>query len=277
MLNTSQKERFNRAIQLEKSGDYSTALNEYFSIIRENSSFREAYINLGVIYSRINRLTEAMKCYEKALSMGEDFQTYFNMGCIYYKVSKYKKAIINLEKSRNLNSSFTLASLVMGLCFSRLNNIKAAETNFKNVLKIWPQNRVALTALAIIYYNQDKYNDSIKLLNRLLKLDEKNTKIRELKSDILYKTGRIDESAEEIKSLRTISDGYKYFDEFIKSVPVEVYTDKYGTIDDKIELLKSMADSGKNCLISLSLCHLFKGETDIAIDYLFSAKKILLT
>ena len=55
--------------------------------------------------------------------------------------------------------------------------------------------------------------------------------------------------------------------------PVESFTDKYGTIDDKIETLNERIKEDANSLISLSLCHLLKGDTDTAIDYLFKSKK----
>lgn len=264
--------RFNYAVQLEKDGDYITALSVYISIIKMDKTFRDVYINLGSLYSRMSRLDEAMKAYKLALKLKEDFITYFNIGCIYYKHSEYKKAVINLEKSRQFNSSFALALQVMGLCYSRMNNIKAAETNFLEVLKIWPSNRVALTALSIIYYNNSRFDESILFLNRLLSIDPENSKIRELKSNIHYNREEFDESKQEIKDIKKISDGYKIYDEYIKSVPVEAYTDKYGTLEEKIEILNNSNPDREN-LITLSLCHLFKGETDTAIDYLFEARK----
>lgn len=264
-------ERFNYAIQLEKDGDYITALSEYISIIRLDRNFRDVYINLGSLYSRMNRLDEAMKAYKVALKLKEDFITYFNIGCIYYKNGDYKKAVINLEKSRIFNSNFALALQVMGLCYSRMNNIKAAEVNFLNVLEIWPTNRVALTALSIIYYNNSRFDDSLFFLNKLLSFDPENSKLKEIKYNIHYKREEFDSSKQEIKDIKKISDGYRMYDEYIKSVPVEAYSDKYGTLDEKIDFLRSNPD--RDNLITLSLCHLFKGETDTAIDYLFEARK----
>jgi len=71
----------------------------------------------------------------------------------------------------------------------------------------------ALTALAIIYYNSNRYDRSLRLLDKLIQMDADNIKIRELKSDILLKTGRINESAAEIKVIKRKSDGYRYYDE----------------------------------------------------------------
>lgn len=273
MTGISTNKKFNNAVQYEKLGDYENAQKEYISIITIDPMFRPAYVNLGSLYSRMNHFVESMKCYEAALSLGKDYITFFNIGCILYKMNDYSKALKNLNLSSSLNNTFALSKLVVGLCHSRLNNLADAETNFLDVLKISPDNRVSLTALAIIYYNKKTYDRSLQILNRILYIDANNNKLRELKSNILLIIGRIDESAREIKILKRNSDGYTYFDEFIKSIPVDCLTDKYGTIDNKIEALKNTNKSNGDNLISLSLCHLFKGDTDTAIDYLFKFKK----
>lgn len=266
---------FNRAVQYEKDGDYENAQKAYISVITTDPGFRPAYVNLGSLYSRMNFFTESMRCFEAALILGEDYITYFNIGCTLYKMNDYTRALKNLKLSISLNKQFALSKLVSGLCLSRLNKLSDAENYFLDVLKIMPDNRVALTALAIIYYNRNNYNLSLQMLNRILYLDANNVKLREMKSDILLKTGRIDESVKEIKIIKQKAAGYRYFDEFIQSIPVDALTDKYGTIDNKIDSLKKN-DLDSHALISLSLCHLFKGETDAAIDYLFKYKKTFL-
>lgn len=267
---------FNRAVQHEKDGDYEKAQKTYLSIITADPAFRPAYVNLGSLYSRMNHLAESMRCFEAALELGRDYITYFNMGCTLYKLNDYAKALKQLEHSISMNRHFALSKLVAGLCLSRLNNLSDAEHYFLDVLKILPDNRVSLTALAIIYYNKNDFDHSLQMLNRILYMDAENIKLREMKSDILLKNGQIDESVKEIKIIKRKADGYRYFDEFIQSVPVDALTDKYGTIDTKIDSLKKKNDTDTNSLISLSLCHLFKGETDTAIDYLFKFKKTFL-
>lgn len=264
-------DRLNNAASLEKNEDASSALNEYVSIIERDSANREACLNLGSLYFRLKRYRDAENFFLKAISIDEEYSAYYNLGSLYYRMGEYKKSVLNLEKSRRLNVSFYLASLVMGLSYSRMNNIKAAETNFLNVLKSDKENRVAITALAIIYYNEGRLDEALNFLERIT--DKENLKINEFKANILYRSGKITETADEIKGIARLSDGYRYYDNFIKSIPVEVYSDKYGDIDQKIELLKEKAVNDRDSLISLSLCHLLKGETETAIDYLFEAKK----
>ncbi|MDX9907554.1 MAG: tetratricopeptide repeat protein [Bacteroidales bacterium] len=273
MDSRSSDTQFNEALRLEKQCDLDGAMNAYMELLRKDPDYRNAYINLGSLYSRLNKLQEAMQCYRAALTLGSDYITHFNMGCIYYKIGKYSNALDYLAKSFDMNKAFYLSLLVSGLCYSRLNKLQNAEESFLQVLQLAPGNRVALTALAIIYYNTSRYDRSLALLDRIVTLDNEAITPRELKSDILLKLGRIDESAKITKEIAARSDGYRYFEEYIKSIPVEIFSDRYGTMDEKISSLQVKIHTDTENLIALSLCHLLKGDTETAIDYLYKYKK----
>jgi len=145
-------ERFNSAIQFERNGDYQLALREYSAIIGERSDFREAYINMGTLYARMERFGEALASFGRALELAEDCATHFNMGSTLYRMGDYKKAIIALDRAKKINPDFSPASLIMGLSFSRMGNHRAAEICFRTVIRLSPDNSVALTALSILYY-----------------------------------------------------------------------------------------------------------------------------
>jgi len=272
-MNKSIADTFASAQAHEKNKDYKSAIGLYLSVITQDKRNRAAYVNLGSLYSKMNMFSDAVKCYQRALSLGSDYMTHFNIGCIYYRMGQYKKAVINLEKSRSLRTDFYLSPLVIGLSYSKLKNTRAAESNFIDVLKIVPGQKVASTALALLYYNDKRYDAAISIIDQMTGNESVSVALREIKSRILYQTGKIDESATEIKSLKKISNGYTYYDQFISSIPVDTFSDKYGTLDDKISILASSEKSDSQKLLSLSLCYLFKGDTDKAIDYLFQAKK----
>jgi len=277
MRDSTSLERFNNALRLEKEGNYVMAMHEYMAAIESDSSNREAYLNLGSLYSRMNRLGEAMECYRKALELGDDYLVHFNMGSLLYKTGEYKQAVLALEKSRRLNGSFTLTLLVMGLSFSRMRNHAAAEACFERVLELDTDNRVALTALAIIELDRKNYEHSLDLIDRILAADAANGSARRLRADVLYRMNRLDESADEIKSLRSEEDDYRAYDDFIRSIPLEIYTDRYGTIEEKIASLGEKTGPGdRDGLLSLSLCYLLTGDSERAIDLLFEAKKSIM-
>jgi hypothetical protein len=130
-----------------------------------------------------------------------------------------------------------------------------------------PTNRTALTALSILYHNQGRINESLNLVNKVTTLYKPGTNLVKLK------TGLIKKSINGIYKTKNNNSGkLDEYDKYIQSVPVEIFTDRYGTITEKIEKLKSEADKNSRNLISLSLCHLFAGNTDSALEYLMAAR-----
>ena len=268
--------RFARAVEYEKTGEYMLALQEYLTLTKEEAPLRQALVNLGSLYSRMGDPDNAMSCYARAVELEEDYLAWFNIGSLHYKRSEWKQAVISLEKSRRLNGAFPLAVLVMGLSYSRMGNVRAAERCFADVLEVQPRSEVALTALAILCFDNAKFNQALDLVDRLLEIKPDNAGIKKLRSKILFSIGRSSESAEMIKSFKDEDPGYRGFDTFVQSVPVEIYDDRFGSIDEKIEKLevKVSGNEKPEDMIALSLCYLLKGESDRAIDCLFRARDI---
>jgi tetratricopeptide (TPR) repeat protein len=252
--------------------DYSK-LNYIVETIKENPTKRKLYIQLAVELTKLNSFDQAIKSFNKANLLSEDYITFYNIGSLYYKKNDFKNAILALEKSKNLNNKFYMTFLLTGLCYGRLNNFKAAESNFINVITNAPENITALTALAILYFNQGKINDSLKILEKIPGTNDKADSIQKIKSEILFNSGKITESVNEMKNFKDSSVKFKGFNDYIKSIPVSILTDKYGTIEEKILKLENQRTKTSSDLISLSLCCLFSGDTDSAIDYLFEARE----
>ena len=252
--------------------DYSK-LNHIVESIKENPDKRELYIQLAIELTKINRLDQAIKSFNKANQLSEDYITLYNIGSLYYKKNDFKNAILSLEKSKHLNNKFYMTFLLTGLCYGRLNNFKAAEINFINVIMNDPENTTALTALSILYFNQGRTNDSLEVLGWIPNTKDNSDTIQKIKSEILFNSGKVSESVKEMKKVKDSSVKFKPFNDYIKSIPVSILTDKYGTIEEKISKLENHPSKTSSDLISLSLCCLFSGDTDSAIDYLFEARE----
>jgi len=247
-------------------------LNLIVESIKENPSNRDSYIELAVELTKKKRFDQAIKSFHKANSLKEDYITLYNIGCLYYKKNDFKNAIIVLEKSKIINNKFHMIYLLAGLCYGRLNNFKASESNFINVIMTDPDNTTALTALSVLYYNQGRVEESLNIIKRISSVNSNANTIRKIKSEILFNSGKTVESANEIKQFKNSSEKFKNFNNYIKSIPVAILTDKYGSIEEKIHKLENEPAKSRDSLISLSLCHLFSGNTDSAIDYLIEAR-----
>jgi tetratricopeptide (TPR) repeat protein len=278
MKGSSITDRFNRALEYERSGHIDMAMQEYSTILSDNMAHRDSLVNLGALYSRIEKPAEAMDCFEKALELGEDYLIHFNIGSLHYKSGHYKKAVLALDRSRKFNRGGLLPVLVMGLSFSRLKNYRAADICFTSVLNRWPDNRVALTALAIVSFEKKEYERALHLLDRIIASGTDNSTIRKFRSNVLYHLGRLEESARELKSVKSTRDEFRRFDDYARSLSAEVYTDKYGSIESKIASLEAHASDAadRDVYIALSFCHLLKGDSDKAVDCLYMARKDFL-
>ena len=266
---------FGKALEFEKKGEFMMALQEYANLAHGTPPYRPALINLGALYSRMNRFDDAMLCYQNAISIEDDSLAWFNIGSLHYKRCEYKKAVIACERARRLDALFVLPILVMGLSFSHLKNFKAAEKSFVDVLSLSPVNEVALTALTILYYEKGRHHQALEMADRLLSTYPTKDRVRNLRSKILFNLGRMMETAEEIKRVKETDERYTVYTQFVESVPVEVYDDRYGSIEDKIQLLeeKTSEESRPGDMIALSLCYLFKGDADHAIDCLLKTRE----
>jgi len=244
-------------------------------LARKIKTPRNIYMTVAAEFFKHNYKDMALKYFRKADSIKSDYLSLYNIGCLYYSMNEYKKSVITLEHAKEENSDFSMIYLVTGLSYSMMSNSKAAESNFITVLMSDPGNETALTALSIMYYNRGEFKDSMRLIDFYKSRNKSNKNLNRLKTNILYETGKLQELVEEIKNTRKTNSEYKIYDDYIKSVKVQVFTDKYGTIDQKIEKLKTGEGDQKRNLISLSLCHLFSGNTDSAIEYLFQARELV--
>ncbi|MCX7678521.1 MAG: tetratricopeptide repeat protein [Spirochaetes bacterium] len=266
---------FDRCVALEKEGKIDEAIDAYELLIAEFGGAKEIFINLGALYARKCRYDDALRSFMSALQHGEDCLTHYNIGAVLYRLRNFEKAIPHLRSAVNLNPQFVLAILVMGLCYSRINDVISARECFEKVLEFWPNNLVALTALALIHFQVQEFRKAMEYVDAVLRLDSANQEMQKFRAKILYRMKNYNEYVHAIKKIKNISREYLIFDEFVQTLPLDLFTDKYGNINQKIDQLKKEVHEKQDAsrMISLSLCHLLKGETDEAIEWLVEASR----
>lgn len=264
---------FLQAIECERKADYTGAVRAYRSLAAENPPYRPAVVNLGSLYSRMELFDDAIECFSRALTISEDHLSWFNLGSVLYRKNDFKQAVIAFERARRVNPSFTLATLVMGLSLRKMKHIPAAEKCFIEVLAADPVNEVALVALSVIAYDESRYDRALALIERLIEKRPDSVSAKKMRGKILLSLGRSD-GADDLKQAAKEDEGFTRFDRMMTDIPQSAFTDARGTLDEKIERLeeKIEAEPKKEDFLTLSLCCLFNGESDRAIDYLFMAK-----
>ncbi|MBP9021848.1 MAG: tetratricopeptide repeat protein [Spirochaetes bacterium] len=274
--NFESKSKFEQAYYFEKQGKTEEAIHYYAGIGKDEPRHREALLSMAALYSKLNRTIDSLFCFEKAVSIEPDYLSIFNIGNIYYKLSDYKKAVLFFDRARGMKESFMPAKLMLGLAFSRMNNLTAAESCFHEVLTVSPANEVALIALSMLKYERGDFESSEELSNRILLINPSNVTAKKLRYKVLLNLGRIEESKEEVLDLSKTDKKYTDYSTYVSALPLETFSDKYGTMESKIETLEKKAEETHDpkTMVSLSLCYLLRGDSDSAIEFLYKAREV---
>lgn len=81
--------RFSRAVILQRSGEYSQALQEYQTFIKaaesldiDSTTYAEVYINMGSTYMKLSQYSQAKECFLKGIEMREMGSAYLNLALL---------------------------------------------------------------------------------------------------------------------------------------------------------------------------------------------------
>ena len=116
-----------------------------------NKNKHKFFYWIGLSNLELNNLLEAENYLIKAIKDKPDNSLYhLILGDIYYQRKKYEKAIISLNNSLSLNKNQKKAYSLSALTQLELGNKNLALSAFKNVLKIDPNNVLALNQIKIL-------------------------------------------------------------------------------------------------------------------------------
>ena len=266
------QEEFQKALKLEQEGKFAEALQIYVSILEYDTSQRAALLNLGSLYYRMNKYDKALECYTKALQLKEDYIAFFNMGIMFFRLGYYKKAIISLNQCKKLNPHFLPAILLKGIAFSKLKHYNSAVSSFKQVLRYDPINKVALTALILLYYDLGDFNDAFYYL-QLYRIQYSSFKFKEISSEIILQCAKQD-----TEKVSTSMQQFKFntFDEYITTVSDIIINNTKSELNNKIRTLEQQMidDPNPHTSLTLSLYNLLTGNRQKAFHYLTKASEL---
>lgn len=259
---------FNKALEEENSGNYKKALEYYRMTLQIDTNFFDSWLNAGAIYSKTGKPEKAKYCYQKAIASRPDPRAYYNLASMYFKEEKYEKVEETLLSLLKKDSHFLPAHLLLGYSYGRTGEKDKAEISIKNVLSLDPENKAALTALAFLYYEEEKDHLALRYADRILTRYPRDIVIQKLKSNLFLRRGNEKES---IHTLKTIADE----DPKLQKIYNQMANEENQEIKKKI-LNKKMATEKKQNKnqkdwFDLSIMNLLDGNPQTAMDYLLNA------
>ncbi|MCF6807482.1 tetratricopeptide repeat protein [Thiotrichales bacterium 19S9-12] len=135
----------------------------YFTqIVGLNPKHHEAYYNLAIILSILNKLDEAIINYKKVIQIQPDYyKAHYGLASIYLKQNKFNKAADLLKKAVQINPNHYQSHNSLGVALHNLDQLDNATTHYKIAAKLNPRFDTAYYNLAQLLKDQLKLHKAI--------------------------------------------------------------------------------------------------------------------
>lgn len=187
-LNPRSKETLNYLGYLSmRFKKYDEAIGYYKKAISIDPDYSEAMNNLGVTYAETENWDEALRYFESALSnpmYNTPEMAYANKGYVLYMKGDYSSAERAVKEALVRNRQFPLASYVLGLVYTKLDNDDDAIEEFKKAIGMAPGYAEAHMALAKTYVRSGNKAKALKHFEAVLENDKNPLRLREASEQI---------------------------------------------------------------------------------------------
>jgi len=152
-------------------GKISEAIIFFQKSIDLDSSFVEGYYNLARAKSLKRQFDQAINAYKKTIKLSpKHHRAWNNLGWIYMIKKDYKKATKHFKKALEMKPDYSVAYLNLGTISLLQKNLDQAEKEFKTFIKQKPNSPDGYRNLATVYQQKQQFDDAISAFRALLKI-----------------------------------------------------------------------------------------------------------
>ncbi len=259
---------FKQALAAEEKQDYKKALEYYRMSLQIDVKFFDSWLNAGALYSRQGKSAKAIECYQRALQSRQDKRALYNLASEFFKIARYEETKKLLQQALKQDRHFLQAHLLLGYAYGKTSENEKAEISIKNALKIEPENRPAITALALLYFHSGKKELALKYVDMLLLKDPDDIVMQRLRANLTLDTGDI---ASAIATMRKIAARDSRLKSFYSSVQQNMSAEQVRELQEKRRVLEQQPVKTEKDMLDLSLLAFFAGDSDKALGYLLQA------
>jgi tetratricopeptide (TPR) repeat protein len=224
--------------QLADMGEVDKSAADIRSMLKGGPEDRDAYIRLGIIYTRAKRWNDALEALAKAdqLSTKTDDKAYvyFLRGDLYQRQKMFDQAEVEFKKVLSSTPPTDPQSAATLNYLGYMNadrGVRLEESlNFiKQALTFEPNNAAYLDSLGWAYFKLGKYDMAEESLNKAAAHMGSDPTVQEHLGDLYQKTGRLKLAA---------AHWDRAVQEWNKTVPAEQDSDAFAKVQQKLDAAK---------------------------------------
>ena len=297
------QENINFILKLFNSKKLDKAKNEIYNQLNKHQSSPILFNILGAVLADQNKLKEAIKNYNKSISIDPSYaQAYNNLGVCLYKSGKINESISFYNKAIEIQPNDANSYNNLGASLKKLGEHQKSIKSYEKAIEINPAHVDAYNNLGTAFKELGEHDKSMTFYEKAIELDPKHAdannnlgtffrELREFKKSIYYYEKTIFHNPTSVIGYSNMGNAYKGLGEYKKAIDfykkgIEVnknYADIYfnlGTLFEEInEFDKAIEQYQKTIEIepnhsSANLNLLFNiCWTNSKIKYLKTAKK----
>ena len=178
---------------LYKQARYEEALEAARVAIAKRPDFSRAYATLGEALNALGRPKEAETHLRRAIALNPQEQNaQLNLGAALYKQGRYEPALEATRVALAQHPNYALAHHNLGLILKELGRFEEAEQHLRRAVALDPSH--SLYALATLQIEQQRYDESLELLQHLIGIEPGHAKGLDAMGIALFYLGKSDEA-----------------------------------------------------------------------------------
>ena len=181
-------------------GQLRDAIKNFEKAISIKSDFTDAYYNLGLTFQELNMLEAAVKSYEKALEFQPNYSlVYNNLGIVFKELGQIHDSIISYKKAIAAQPDFTEAHNNLGNALKENGQLNDAVKYYEKAIILEPNFADAYNNIGIVLFETGQFDDAIKFYEKALEIEPNYAEVHNNLGNALKKIGQLDEAAKSYK------------------------------------------------------------------------------
>ncbi|MFM9268473.1 TIGR03032 family protein [Tychonema sp. BBK16] len=166
---------YDRALTLQKQGNWEGAQKEYQQIIAQQPDYAPAYFQLGNAKLVKQEWQSAIARYRQALNCEQRYsQAWYNLGVCLENIGDIEGAIATYQQAITYNPNYAIAYNSLGSLLEKQYKGEAAKIAYQKAAEIQPDSIAYLGNLARIQFLCEQYAEAAANYQKVLQLDPTN-------------------------------------------------------------------------------------------------------
>jgi len=164
---------YDRGICLSNLKMYAKAMDDFKYIIKNAKDIEyesKAYTAMGYCYYMLYDEDNAIKSFNEAIKLNNNYLAFYSLGYIYMKHNKYIKAKIRFYRAIEENAQFTPSYIDLSKCYIKLGEFERAKETLLAAANLGEKDPELFYNLGYVYDNLNNYEMSILYYTKAIEL-----------------------------------------------------------------------------------------------------------